>query len=61
MAVKVEMERNEEAKMVAFQFTCNNEEDLDTLDAIRVAMFGDFEKRGTYTNSNTLVIQVKTE
>lgn len=61
MAVKVEMERNEEAKMVAFQFTSSNEEDLDVLDALRVAIFGDFEKRYAYTSSNTLVIQSRTD
>jgi hypothetical protein len=61
MSVKVEMEVNEEKKMVALSFQCNSETDHEILDAIRVAMFGDFEKRGGYVSSNQLVVQVKTE
>ena len=59
--VKVEMDRNEEQKIIAFQFTSSNDEDLDVLDALRTAMFGGFAMRGGYTNSNTLVVQVKTD
>jgi hypothetical protein len=55
------METNEEAKIVALKFECNSENDHETLDAIRVAMFGDHEKRGGYADSNTLVVQVKTD
>lgn len=61
MSVKVEMEVNEEKKMVALSFECNSEKDHEILDAIRTAMFGDFEKRGGYVSSNQLVVQVKTE
>jgi hypothetical protein len=59
--VKVEMEKNDEAKIIAFQFTSSSEEDLDVLDALRTAMFGGFAMRGGYTNSNVLVVQVKTD
>lgn len=59
--VKVEMEVNEEAKIVALSFTSSTDNDLDVLDAVRTAMFGDFEKRGGYVKSNQLVVQVKTE
>ena len=59
MSVRVQMEKNEEAKIVALKFECNSESDHEILDAIRVAMFGDHEKRGGYVDSNTLVVQVK--
>lgn len=59
--VKVEMETNEEAKMIALSFTSSTEDELDVLDAIRTAMFGDFDKRGGYIKSNQLVVQIKTE
>lgn len=55
------MQKNDEAKMIALSFETNSEDELDVLDAIRTAMFGDFEKRGVYTKSNTLVVQIKTE
>lgn len=61
MTIKVEMEMNEEKHIVALSFQCNSEADHETLDAIRTAMFGDFEKRGGYVNSNHLVVQIKTE
>jgi hypothetical protein len=61
MSVRVNMERNEEKKIVALSFECSTDDELDVLDAIRTAMFGDFEKRGGYVKSNQLVIQVKTE
>lgn len=61
MTVKVEMQVNEEKKMIALSFECSRESDHETLDAIRTAMFGDFEKRGAYVNSNQFVVQVKTE
>lgn len=61
MAVKVEMEVNEEAKMIALSFTSSTDTDLDILDAVRTAMFGDFDKRGSYVKSNQLVVQIKTE
>jgi hypothetical protein len=61
MTVKVEMQRNEEKKMIALSFQCNSEDDHEILDAIRTAMLGSFEKRGAYVNSNQLVIQIKTD
>lgn len=57
--VIVEMQKNDEKKMIALKFKCNKSEDHETLDAIRTAMMGDFEKRGAYLNSNEFVVQVK--
>lgn len=59
--VKVELERNDEAKIIALKFTSSTEEELDVLDAIRTAMFGEFARRGGYVKSNELVVQVKTD
>lgn len=61
MTVKVEMERNEKAGMIAFQFTSSNNEDLDVIDALRTALAGDFAMRGAYTSSNVLVLQFKVD
>jgi hypothetical protein len=55
------MQKNEEKKIIALRFESSTDEELDVLDAIRTAMFGDFEKRGTYVKSNQLVVQIKTE
>lgn len=59
MSVKVEMQVTE--GQVALAFECSREEDHPTLDAIRVAFFGDHDKRGGYVNSNRFVIHVKDE
>lgn len=59
--VKCEMETNEEAKIIALSFTSSTDNELDVLDAIRTAMFGDHDKRGGYVKSNQLVVQIKTE
>lgn len=61
MTVKCEMETNEEQKIIALSFTSSTDTELDVLDAIRTAMFGDFDKRGGYVKSNQLVVQIKTE
>lgn len=61
MTVRVEMEKNDEAKIIALSFTSSTDTELDVLDAIRTAMFGDFDKRGSYVQSNQLVVQIKTE
>ncbi|MNK09943.1 hypothetical protein D3C87_279520 [compost metagenome] len=59
--IKVEYQKNDEAKIVAFSFECNSEDDHEALDALRTAFIGNFERRGAYINSNRLVLQVKTE
>jgi hypothetical protein len=59
--VKVELQRNEKAGVVALAFECNTPEDHEILDAVRTAMFGDFDKQCGYVNSNRLVVHIKTE
>lgn len=59
MTVKVEMLRDPARKIVALAFEASREEDHETLDAVRTAMFGDFEKSAGYVNSNRLVVHVK--
>ncbi len=57
--VKAEMLRDPARRIVALAFEASREEDHETLDAIRTAMFGDFEKSAGYVNSNRLVVHVK--
>jgi hypothetical protein len=59
MAVKVEMEKDEEKGIVALAFECSREEDHEILDAVRVAILGDHEKKGGYLNSNRFVVHIK--
>lgn len=61
MTVKVEMQKNAELGIVALAFECSTVEEQEVVDAIRVAMMGDFEKRCGYVHSNRLVVHVKTE
>ncbi len=57
--VKVTMETS--GGVVTLDFQCSREEDHEILDAIRVGMMGDHEKRGIYVDSNHLKIQIKKE
>jgi hypothetical protein len=57
--VKVEMEKNEATGVVALAFEASREEDHEILDAVRVAIMGDHEKRGGYLNSNRFVVHIK--
>ena len=59
MTVKAEMVR--QGEIVCLAFEASREEDLETLDAIRVAIMGDHEKRGGYINSNRFVVHIKDE
>ena len=59
MTVKVEMLRDPARKIVALAFEASREDDHETLDAVRTAMFGDFEKSAGYVNSNRFVVHVK--
>lgn len=59
MTVKVEMMRDPSRKIVALAFEASREDDHETLDAVRTAMMGDFEKTAGYVNSNRLVVHVK--
>lgn len=57
--VKVEMNRDDDKGILALAFECSTAEEHEIVDAVRTAMFGDFEKRCGYVNSNRLVVQVK--
>lgn len=57
--VKVEMQRNAETGVIALAFEGSREEDHEVLDAVRVALLGDHEKRGGYINSNRFVVHIK--
>lgn len=57
--VKVEMERNEEKKIVSLVFTASDDESLDIIDAVRVAVMSELPKRFEYSTSRQLVIQIK--
>jgi hypothetical protein len=61
MAVKVEMARNEDKGIVALAFECSKAEEHEILDAIRVAMFGDWDKQCGYVHSNRLVVHIKVD
>jgi len=56
--VKVEMMRDEVKGIISFRIQGSREEDLATIDALRVAIMGDHLKRGSYENSNTLLIDI---
>ena len=59
MTVKVEMQKDENNKLVALAFECSREEEHEVLDAVRVAILGDHEKSGGYINSNRFVVHIK--
>lgn len=59
MTVKVEMQKDEDKKIVALAFECSKEEEHEVLDAVRVAMLGNHEKSGGYINSNRFVVHIK--
>lgn len=57
--VKVEMQRDEEKGIISLAFESSTSEELDVIDAIRVAIMGDHAKKGGYVTSNRLVIDIK--
>lgn len=59
--VKVEMkeEQVKGQRVITLAFECSKPEDQVIVDAVRIAMFGDFEKRGSYVNSNRLIVEIK--
>lgn len=61
MAVKVEMQRNEERGIIALAFECSTTEEQEVIDAVRTAMMGDFDKRCGYVHSNRLVVHIKVD
>jgi hypothetical protein len=61
MAVKVEMQKNEAKGILALAFECSKEDELDIIDAVRAAMFGDFDKQCGYVSSKRLVVHIKME
>jgi hypothetical protein len=59
--VKVETKEFEDKGIIAIAFEASRDEDLDTLDIIRVAMLGEHPKQGGYASSHRLVVHVKKE
>ena len=59
MTVKVEMERDENKKLIALAFECSNPDETDILEAVRLAILGDTDKKGGYLTSNRFVVHVK--
>jgi len=56
--VKVELLKNEKNGSVKLAFETNDNDGLEVIDIVRVAMLGDFAKRGAYINSRRLVIEI---
>lgn len=57
--VKVEMQRDEEKGVISLAFECNTVEEQEVVDAVRVAMMGEHEKRSGYVHSNRWVVTIK--
>lgn len=57
--VKCEILKDELKGIITLAFESSNDEGLEVVDAIRVAMMGDFEKRAGYINSKRLIVEVK--
>ncbi|HET8686536.1 MAG TPA: hypothetical protein VFM18_07705 [Methanosarcina sp.] len=53
------MLRDPSRNVLALAFEASREQDHETLDAVRTAMFGDFPKEFGYVNSNRLVVHIK--
>lgn len=57
--VKVELLKDEKTGHVRFAFESSNEDGLETIDLLRVAMLGDFPKQGGYVSSNRLIVEIQ--
>lgn len=56
----IKVERTEkENGITAFAFETNSQDDLETLDKLRVMLLGDHPTRGGYVTSNRLVVETK--
>lgn len=62
MATKIEMESREEngQTIVSLAFECNKDTELDLIDAVRMAIFGNHPCRGGYATSNRLIVEINT-
>lgn len=54
------MKRFDKEGIVALAFESSTVEELEVIDAVRVAMMGDFDKQCGYPNSSRLVVKIKT-
>lgn len=52
------MQKDEAKGIVALAFECSGEQDHEVLDAVRVAILGNQEKKGGYVNSNRFVVHI---
>lgn len=59
--VKVEMQHDKEKGIITLFFETNKEEELDVIDAVRVAVMSNLSKRYSYETSGRLAIQIKEE
>lgn len=57
--VKAGMGTDLEKNLITLTFQGSKQEDLDVLDAIRMACLGEHRKRAFFSSSDTLVIQIK--
>ena len=58
--IKLTRTENDKTRVTAFLFECNTEDDIETLDKLRVAILGkEIPKRGMYPNSNTFLFEAK--
>jgi hypothetical protein len=57
--VKVELQHDEAKGLITLSFETNKDDEVDVIDAVRVAVMSDLQKRFTYENSKKLVIQIK--
>lgn len=53
------MKKDEATGKVMLAFESSNEEDLEIVDAVRVAMMGEHPKQGGYINSKRWVVEVE--
>jgi predicted nucleic acid-binding protein len=56
--VKVEMQTDEQTGKIKLAFESSDEDGLDVVDAVRVAMMGDHPKQGGYINSKRWVVEI---
>lgn len=61
MAIKVEMKKFEDKKIIAIAFEASREDDLELLDILHTALLGDYPIKGGYASSNRIVVHIKTE
>jgi hypothetical protein len=57
--VKVEMLKDEQTGTVKLAFESSDQEGLEIVDAVRIAIMSDHSKRGGYVSSSRWVVEIK--